>query len=88
MSLVSTGEVVSLEHKGKVSVNYKSMFVPWKPLLHIFEQSSWKPKTIWRRNLMAALSKINANLTKVCLQRVWLKDQEPKLSHTQSSAHK
>lgn len=67
---MSNGEVASLEHKGKVSVNCKSMFVTWKSFGTFLSKVHGNLKTILKRDVESALSKNNHLCRGTCLQRV------------------
>lgn len=54
---MTNGEVASLEHKGKVSVNCKSMFVTWKFFGTFLSKVHGNCKTILKKDLEATLSK-------------------------------
>lgn len=70
---MSNGEVASLEHKGKVSVNCKSMFVTWKYFGTFLSKVHGNLKTILKRDLEATLSKNKHLRTGTCLGRVHCK---------------
>lgn len=54
---MTNGEVASLEHKGKVSVNCKSMFVTWKSFGTFLSKVHGNRKTVLKKDLEAIFSK-------------------------------
>lgn len=89
VSLVTNGEVASLEHKGKVSVNCKSMFVTWKSFGTFLSKVHGNHKTILKKDLEATLSK-NAPTQRDLLVKSSLQwsDQESELLCSQTGVQK
>lgn len=85
---MSNGEVASLEHKGKVSVNCKSMFVTWKSFGTFLTKVHGNLKNILKRDLEATLSKKQATTHRDLLMESSLQDQESKLLCSQTGVHK